>query len=335
MIFKKLMGGGKTETETLTLFFASDFHGSNRTYRKFINSSKYYNPDVLLLGGDIVGKVAIPIIRETNGRYRAHLMGKTETIEGASAMEELQERLSILGFYWKIMGSDEYEEIAADPEKVESLFRKLAAERLNEWISIADERLRSTGIRCYVLGGNDDYQEVLDIFESAGSEIITLCEGKLIELNESYKMIGVGHSNPTPWDTARELPDEELEVILSKEIEKLSDPHRSIFNIHVPPKESTLDTCPALDWGTDPPTPIVKAGETVMHGAGSAAVRRAIETHQPVLSLHGHIHESGGTVKIGDTLSVNPGSEYSEGVLRGCIITMSKNGVKGYQLTTG
>lgn len=335
MIFKKLLGGRQAHTDTLTVFFASDLHGSDRTYRKFINSAKYYNSDVLLLGGDIVGKVTIPIIKGSNGTHRAHVMGKSETIEGPSAMKELQERLSILGFYWKIMEPDEYQEIASDPEAIERVFRNLAAKRLNQWISLADERLKPMGIRCYVLGGNDDYQEVLDIFESAGSDVISMCEGKVTELNENYQMIGVGFSNPTPWDTAREVSDEELNAIISKEIEKLSDPHRSIFNIHVPPKDSTLDTCPALNWETDPPTPIVKAGETVMQGAGSSAVRRAIETHQPVLSLHGHIHESGGTVKIGDTLSVNPGSEYSEGVLRGCIVTLSKAGVKGYQLTTG
>jgi Icc-related predicted phosphoesterase len=99
--------------------------------------------------------------------------------------------------------------------------------------------------------------------------------------------------------------------------------------------DSTLDTCPMLDWSTSPPTQIVKGGQAVMHGAGSKAVRRAIETHQPLLSLHGHIHESAGVVKIGRTTSVNPGSEYGEGVLRGCLLTLARDEVKNYQLTAG
>jgi Icc-related predicted phosphoesterase len=90
-----------------------------------------------------------------------------------------------------------------------------------------------------------------------------------------------------------------------------------------------------LDWNTDPPSQIVKGGQLVMFGAGSASVRHAIEIHQPLLGLHGHIHESPGAVKLGRTLCINPGSEYGEGVLRGCLVNIANGKIDSYQMTTG
>jgi hypothetical protein len=68
---------------------------------------------------------------------------------------------------------------------------------------------------------------------------------------------------------------------------------------------------------------------------GSRAVREAIEEYQPLLGLHGHIHEAGGVVRIGRTLSINPGSECTEGILRGVIIKPGKEKIKSYQFTSG
>jgi len=64
-------------------------------------------------------------------------------------------------------------------------------------------------------------------------------------------------------------------------------------------------------------------------------VREAEERLQPMLGLHGHIHESQAAAKVGRTLVVNPGSEYGEGVLRGCLITIADGQVKSYQMTAG
>jgi Icc-related predicted phosphoesterase len=61
---------------------------------------------------------------------------------------------------------------------------------------------------------------------------------------------------------------------------KIPDMSKAIFNFHDPPKDSTLDTCPMLDWDKDPPEQIVRGGQPVMHGAGSSAVREAIEKYQ-------------------------------------------------------
>jgi uncharacterized protein len=323
-------------TEKLTrVFFASDFHGSQRIFRKFINAAKHYEADVLVMGGDVVGKLAIPVIREANGNYRAHLMGTTERLEGQDDLQNFEDRIGTLGYYSKIMDQDEYQAIQSDASAVERLFHELARERLASWIELGETRLAGSGIKCFVIGGNDDDPEVLELLKTSNMESMVFCEGKEVQIDDDHTMISVGFSNRTPWKTPREVDDDDLGKMIEDLADSVSDKQHAIFNFHVPPVDSTLDTCPMLDWTTSPPTQIVKAGQAVMHGAGSKAVRRAIESHQPLLSLHGHIHESGGVVKIGRTTSVNPGSEYGEGVLRGCLLTLARDEVKNYQLTAG
>jgi Icc-related predicted phosphoesterase len=320
---------------TTRLFFGSDFHGSERTFRKFINAAKHYDADVLIMGGDIVGKLAIPIIREGRDGYRAHLMGRTEHLQGEDQLTGLLDRLATLGYYSRIMAEDEYRALRADPPAVERLFHELARARLESWLELAEARLAGTGKRCYVIGGNDDDPEVLETLKRGTTAQVVYCEDRQVEIDEDHSMISVGFSNPTPWKTPREVPDETIGAAIEQLAAGVGDFGRCIFNIHVPPKDSTLDTCPELDWSTDPPSQIAKGGQVVLYGAGSAAVRSAIEAYQPLLSLHGHIHESGGAVRLGRTLSVNPGSEYGEGVLRGCLITLARDQVKSHQLTAG
>jgi len=325
----------KPTQPTTRIFFASDLHGSQRTFRKFLGASKHYGADILILGGDVIGKVAIPIIETSAGRYRVHLMGRTEQIEGADGLAALLDRLGTLGFYGKVMSEDEFAFIQADPSRVEALFHELAYARLAEWIGLAEERLRPLGMRCYMMGGNDDDQVMIDRLRGLASDTVIYSEDVLLDIDDHHQMIASGYSSPTPWNTPRELPEDALEAHLSTLVDKVPDPRRTIFNFHVPPVDSTLDTCPMLDWTSDPPRQIVKNGQAVMHGAGSHAVRHVIERAQPMLSLHGHIHESGGTTRIGATVAVNPGSEYGEGVLRGCLMTLQQGEVKSLQMTSG
>jgi uncharacterized protein len=327
--------GKKGSGKTTRMFYATDVHGSERTFRKFLNAGKFYEAEVVVLGGDIIGKLAIPIIQEGGGRYRATLQGNTEHIESEEALKALIERLGLLGFYHKVMTEEEFRALAADQASVDALFHTLARQRLEAWIDLANTRLGGTGIRCYVTGGNDDYPNVLEVMKTSGSQSFIDCEGTVVNLDDDHTMISVGNSTPTPWKTPREMPDEELGRIIDGMVAKVSNLHNCVFNFHDPPFDSTLDTCPELDWTTDPPTPIVKAGQLVMHGAGSKSVRKAIETHQPMLGLHGHIHESSGAINIGRTLCINPGSEYGEGILRGALITLSSGEVKAHQLTSG
>ncbi|OGO70546.1 MAG: hypothetical protein A2Z37_11510 [Chloroflexi bacterium RBG_19FT_COMBO_62_14] len=317
------------------LFFATDVHGSERTFRKFINAGKFYKADVLIMGGDIIGKMAIPIIREGNGHYRATLQGRMEHLETEAELKKLTERIGILGFYEKIMDEGEYRSLAADEASVDVMFHSLARARLESWLELAESRLAGTGIRCYITGGNDDYPDVLAALDRAGAQSVFGCESRLIDLDGQHSMVSLGVSTPTPWKTPREVTDEELGDMIEGLVDQVDDLTRCIFNFHDPPVDSTLDTCPMLDWTSDPPSQIVKAGQVVLYGAGSKSVRQAIETHQPLLGLHGHIHESSGIMKIGRTVCANPGSEYAEGVLRGVLVSLDDGKVESYQLTSG
>jgi Icc-related predicted phosphoesterase len=325
----------RTAKKSTRLFFATDVHGSERTFRKFINAGKFYQANVLVMGGDITGKMMIPIIREGPGKYRATLQGTLEHLEGEAALQALLERIGTLGFYSQVMEADQFKALHADKGAVDRLFHQLARQRLEAWVDLAETRLRGTGIRCYITGGNDDYPDALTALHRAGSEAVVACEGQAVAIDDTHVMVSIGNSTPTPWKTPREMPDEALAEVIEKMVAEVPDRGRSIFNFHDPPVDSTLDTCPMLDWTTDPPAQIVKAGQVVMHGAGSRSVRAAIENHQPMLGLHGHIHESAGVAKIGRTLCVNPGSEYGEGMLRGMLANLADGKVESYQMTSG
>lgn len=321
--------------KTTRLFFATDLHGSERTFRKFINAGKFYEANVVVLGGDIQGKLLIPIIKERNGHHRATVQGRVEHLSSQEELTSLLGRLDTLGFYYKILEEDEFRALSADPAQVDKLFHEEARKKLSHWVDLAEERLNGTGIKCFVTGGNDDEWDVLSVMKREGAKYLIACENEMVMVDEDHSMISVGLSTPTPWKTPREVSEQELGQMIEKMAMKVPDMDRAIFNFHDPPKDSTLDTCPMLDWTKDPPEQIIQAGQPVLHGAGSSSVRSAIEKYKPMLSLHGHIHESTSVAKIGRTTCINPGSEYGEGILRGCIVNFSDGQIQGYQITNG
>ena len=325
----------KSKKDPTRLFFATDLHGSERTYRKFINAGKFYDVNILVMGGDIQGKLLIPIIKETNGHYRATVQGRVEHIDTEEELNNLTTRLDTLGFYHQVMEEDEFRTLSADPAAVDKLFHELARQKLANWVDLAETRLDGTGIKCFVTGGNDDEWDVLKAIKREGTKSLIPCENEMVYVDDDHSMISVGISTPTPWKTPREVPDEELGKMIEEMAAKVPDMHKAIFNFHDPPKDSTLDTCPMLDWDKDPPEPIIQGGQVVMHGAGSKSVLDAIEKYKPMLGLHGHIHESQSVAKIGRTTYVNPGSEYGEGILRGCLVNFVDGEVIGFQMTSG
>jgi Icc-related predicted phosphoesterase len=325
----------KDQKKPTRLFFATDLHGSERTYRKFINAGKFYDADVLVMGGDITGKLLIPIIKEKNGHYRATLQGRVEQITTQTELDNLKARLDTLGFYYQSMEEDEFRAISDDAHAVNNLFHELARQRLSKWVDLAEERLAGTGKKCFVTGGNDDDPEVLTAIKREGTRAFFACEGEVVQVDDDHTMISVGFSTPTPWKTPREISDEQLGKMIEEMIVKVPDFSKTIFNFHDPPVDSTLDTCPMLDWTKDPPEQIIQGGQPVLYGAGSKSVREAIEKYKPMLGLHGHIHESQSVAKIGPTTCINPGSEYGEGVLRGCLVNFTDGKIQGYQMTSG
>ena len=321
--------------KTTRLFFATDLHGSERTFRKFINAGKFYEANVVVLGGDIQGKLLIPIIKERNGHHRATVQGRVEHLSSQEELTSLLGRLDTLGFYYKVLEEDEFRTLSGDPGQVDKLFHEEARKKLSHWVDLAEERLNGTGIKCFVTGGNDDEWDVLSVLKREGAKYLLACENEMVMVDDDHSMISVGLSTPTPWKTPREVSEQELGQMIEKMAMKVPDMDRAIFNFHDPPKDSTLDTCPMLDWTKDPPEQIIQAGQPVLYGAGSSSVRKAIEQYKPMLSLHGHIHESTSVAKIGHTTCINPGSEYGEGILRGCIVNFSDGQIQGYQITNG
>lgn len=325
---------GKQDGSPYRIFFATDVHGSEPTFRKFINAAKGYGVDALVLGGDISGKMLIPIIDLGAGKYTATLQSNTVSM-AADELPAFEKKLAALGFYSSVMDQHQYERCTADPEEVERLFLNKACEQLSAWIRLAKERLGGTEVRCYITGGNDDHPQLVELLQREAGDAVVACENQVVSLQSDYRMISLGYSNQTPWKTPREITETELGSKIEQIFAGVDDCTKLVFNMHVPPLDSTLDTCPMLDTSTDPPTVVTSGGEPVMFGAGSQAVTDAIKKYQPLLSLHGHIHELCGVVKIGRTTAVNPGSEYGEGILRGAIINLQGDKVKSAQLTSG
>jgi hypothetical protein len=179
--------------------------------------------------------------------------------------------------------------------------------------------------------GNDDEPALQGVL--AESPLHVACEDLAVELADQIEMLSCGIANPTPWNSPRELPEDQLAAHLEQLAGKLDDPSRSVFNLHVPPKGTALDQAPELDSTLKP---VVRGGSVAMTSAGSEAVRDLIERYQPLVALHGHIHESRAMTKIGRTVCINPGSEYGEGVLHGALMVLDrKKGLRNHQLVSG
>jgi len=324
-------------TRLTRIFFCADLHGSEPTFRKFLGAVRAYHADVLVFGGDLMGKALVPIVRE-NGRYRAHFAGRDHSFE-QDGLAGFIHSVEVPGWYWKVMSREEYEELASDPLAIQGMFQEEAAVRLGRWISLAQERLAGTGVRLYLTGGNDDDPVVLEMLEQVDGEHVVAAEGRVIELDDEHTMITVGLSTPTPWDTPREATEEEIAAAIEASVAGVPDVGRCVFNFHCPPKDTIIDTCLLLDAKNlapgELPRPVRSGGRFLTTGGGSVAVREAIARYQPVVGLHGHIHESLGRVRIGRTPCFNPGSEYVQGQLQGWIVAIRGGRVTAYQHTSG
>jgi Icc-related predicted phosphoesterase len=323
-----------TRERPVTLFYVTDLHGSDVTFRKFLNAAKAYAVEALICGGDVAGKQMYPILPAGNGTKVVEIDGREHRLESADAVAEAKATLESRGGYHAELERDEADALAADEAGREELFTRLVQRRLADWIALAEERLGGTGVKLYVTGGNDDSEEMLKPLADARSETVIASEGRVVEVC-GYPMASLGWSNETPWKTPRETDEGTLAEMLEKAVSAVGDYDRAIFNLHVPPKNSSLDTCAVLDTSVWPPAPVFVGGEPQTFGAGSSAVDAVIRERQPLLGLHGHIHESAGIKKIGRTTCVNPGSDYVDGTLRGAVIALRGDKVKGVQRTTG
>ncbi len=310
-------------------YYASDVHGSELLWRKFLNAGKFYGVDVLIMGGDIAGKAVVPIVRRDGAFYAPEIAG--EQAFGGDELPLLERRIRDRGLYPHEMTADEVASTHGDQAATDALFLQVMQSTLTRWLDMAAERLDPARTRLYVMLGNDDEPVLREILTS--SPAVVDPEDVVVDLGEGIQMMSCGFANPTPWHSPREMPEEQLRAHLEKLVSQLDDPSRSVFNLHVPPIRTSIDTAPVVSADL---APVIQGGSVLMGSAGSEAVRAVIENYQPLISLHGHIHESRGVAKLGRTICVNPGSEYSEGVLHGALLEFDgKKGLKRYQLTSG
>lgn len=319
------------KSDSTRIFFSADIHGSERCFRKWLNAAGAYKADVIIFGGDLTGKVLQPIVEVGPGRYQTDMFGHPLRADSASELQKLQGRVRNAGRYDVLVTRDEKAALDDSPALVHETFLRVARQSALNWLELADERLRQLKIPAYMMLGNDDFREMQDIFDQ--TEVVINPEDKVVELPGGYEMASLGYSNPTPWDSPRELSEPELATRIERMASRLKDPEQSIFNFHVPPHGTHLDRAPLLDQTF---TPIVSGGQIEIGNVGSTAVLECLGRYRPLLSLHGHIHESPGMSRVGRTMAINPGSDYVDGILRGALVTLDKRkGVRGWQLVQG
>jgi Icc-related predicted phosphoesterase len=311
------------------VYFITDVHGSNRCFRKFLNAAGFYKADVIVLGGDITGKSMVPVVDQGDGTFRCTYQGTESVLGSLQEAEAFSNKAADSGVYTTVMSSSEFKELE-NPARVTEAFRRLMVARVKEWVSLAEQRLGNTNVKCFISPGNDDIFEIDPVLSS--SSYVVNPEGRVVKVDETHEMITLGYTNRTPWNSPREVDEEPLSGMISAMVDKVEDMKSAIFNIHVPPINTPIDKAPRVD---ETLKIVVKAGNVEIISAGSSACRAAIQKYQPMLGLHGHIHESRGIVKLGRTVCINPGSEYGEGILRGVIVDIDGEKVKSFLLTSG
>jgi Icc-related predicted phosphoesterase len=311
-----------------TLFFATDVHGSDICWKKFIAAGKFYDADIIILGGDMTGKAIVPIIHQSGDTYKSVLLEQESMLHGEDEVREMEKHIKSRGYYPYRTTPDEIDELDANPERVDAIFHAEVLKTAEQWLAYADEKLEGSGVRCYVAPGNDDMFELDDLIRT--SKQVQLAEGEVVELDQHHEMISSGWSNITPWHTYREEEDDKLRARYDAMIARVRNVRNSVFNLHVPPYGSTLDDVPELTEDLQP----MHAGRSLVP-VGSHAVRDVVMEHQPILGLFGHIHEGKGAIRLGKTLCINPGSMYEQGRLLGAVVKLARNKVKNYILTTG
>lgn len=302
--------------DKLRLYYASDIHGTEVLWRKFLHAPEIYGAPVIVMGGDVTGKAVIPLVEDGDGTVTAELFGRPERAGTVEEREELEHRIRSNGMYPQVMSRDEVMRVAdLTEEEREAWFAEVMLITFRRWMALAEERLAGSGAKCFVMPGNDDPSGVERAIEEAPG--VQACDERIVDLGAGYAMVSLGYSNLTPFDSPRELEEDELYRRVERMAEQIEDLTHCVFNLHVPPYASDLDIAPELDENLQV---VLAAGQPKMAPCGSTAVRDLIERYQPLVSLHGHVHESRGATRIGRTLAINPGSDYHTGRISGVLV---------------
>lgn len=309
----------------ISLLFVTDVHGSERCFLKLLNAWKYHPVQVIILGGDITGKAIVPIVRDSSGKFNATFMDREVHLDLESEVEALEKSIRFNGFYPFRTDPEEMVSLKCDPAGQKALFSRLILQQIERWEQFADDRLRGSGVKCYVIPGNDDIHEIDDLLNQ-GKSMVNV-DGRAVEIAPHWVMVSAGYSNCTPWHGPREFNEEEIANRIASMLAMVPNDVNLIFNFHCPPINSGIDTVQKID---NELRPVYDHGHPVLVSGGSKAVREAIECWTPLLGLHGHIHESKGLFRWKRTLAINPGSEYASGVLKGVVVSLGISKVEAY-----
>lgn len=307
------------------IFLASDLHGSTQCFRKLLKAPEIYEADSLVIAGDLTGKMMVPIVAEGDG-FVSHLFGERAAISKEEVADH-EETIESIGLYAYRTSPEEVEALESDPDAIDRIFHRLVRERLELWLEMAEDRLPE-GVECFVVPGNDDYPDIDEVL-AQGVHVHNV-DGTKVALDEHHEVVGLGVSNPTPWHAPRDVSEEEIASRLAAVLSELEDVSSAVAIIHVPPAGTAIDLAPEIDEDFRP----TKGGDNMIH-VGSTAVRTWIEESQPLVTLHGHIHESRGFDRVGRTTCVNPGSEYGQGILRGTLVNLAPNEFAGHLFVSG
>lgn len=308
--------------------FATDLHGSETVWRKFLNTSKIYDLDALILSGDMTGKIMVPIIKRDDGKYDSHLLGRSYTLT-EDELEDYKKKVRMTSYLPYVTTPEEAKRIGEDTQYREDLFERLECEIVRLWMDLIPERVPK---KCKVIisPGNDDKFAIDETIKKSPN--VVFAEEDVVNLDGQHEVLCFGWSNPTPFNSPRECSEEELEAKLEAVVKKVRDLKTAIFCIHVPPFDSQIDYAPLIDKDLNL---VIVGGRPQQVPVGSKAVRKIIEKYQPLLGLHGHIHESPGFIKIGRTECLNPGSEYGEGIFKGYLVEIDGPKIKRLQRVEG
>lgn len=313
------------------IFFSVDVHGNTVVWRKWLSALQYYKVDTLMLCGDLTGKMLVPLIKQTDGSYVVRFFQQKFTVKTDKEYADMMQRIENSGNYPFTATPEEIEVLKKSKEKVDSLMKNAITERVKKWLDLVVQKIDTKRTQLIMMPGNDDIHEVDEIIKSYEDSGVICPLDKIVQIG-GVDTLSFEYVNPSPWDTPRELAEEEIGKRIDQTASKLSDPRKAMFNLHCPPYGTKLDLAPKLDKSLKP---VTEGGAVVFEHVGSKSVREALKKYQPMIGLHGHIHESGAFDKVGETPVVNPGSEYGEGMLRGIIIDMEDGKISKYWRVEG
>jgi Icc-related predicted phosphoesterase len=319
----------KSTVATTDIYYASDVHGSDQCWRKFLGAGRFYEVEALVMGGDLTGKAIVPITVDPDGSFHARFVGEDRSGSSSDELDEFMQAIRFNGMYPWTASAEEVDRHRDDDGVRGELFQRIIVSELQRWMDLADERMPRYGISVFAMPGNDDLWACDVVVENAAH--VQACDDRVVRVGP-HEMISCSYSNRTPWNSPRELDEDDLYRHIKRTADMLEDPSSAIFNLHVPPYDSGLDTALKL---TADLAPALEAGAPVEIPVGSHAVRQLIEEYQPLLALHGHIHESRGDVRIGRTLAINPGSEYNSGRIHGVKVSLAQSEINSYQYLVG